>query len=139
MKLAVLFPKILISILILGYLRIIIGKSSLINEASANALLETSYILITLFIPTLQKESLNKIDDERKEAENKVVLMNNGLEKRITKRTNYLTKQNKQLEVCFVSHNFRAPVSNLHSLIEIYDEEDPSTKDTNREIKNNNY
>jgi hypothetical protein len=34
--------KILISILILGYLRIIIGKSSLINEASANALLETS-------------------------------------------------------------------------------------------------
>jgi hypothetical protein len=61
------------------YLRIIIGKSSLINEASANALLETSY-LITLFI-TFTKESLNKIDDERKEAENKVVLMNNGLEK----------------------------------------------------------
>jgi hypothetical protein len=75
-----LFPKILISILILGYLRIIIGKSSLINEASANALLETSYILITLFITYFTKESLNKIDDERKEAENKVV-MNNGLEK----------------------------------------------------------
>jgi signal transduction histidine kinase len=33
--------------------------------------------------------------------------------------------------LCFVvSHNFRAPVSNLHSLIEIYDEEeDPSTKE----------
>jgi signal transduction histidine kinase len=127
-----LFPKILISILILGYLRIIIGKSSLINEASANALLETSYILITLFITYFTKESLNKIDDERKEAENKVVLMNNGLEKRITKRTNYLTKQNKQLEefAFVVSHNFRAPVSNLHSLIEIYDEEeDPSTKE----------
>jgi hypothetical protein len=98
MKLAVLFPKILISILILGYLRIIIGKSSLINEASANALLETSYILINLIYTYFTKESLNKIDDERKEAENKVVLMNNGLEKRITKRTNYLTKQNKQLE-----------------------------------------
>jgi hypothetical protein len=80
MKLAVLFPKILISILILGYLRIIISKSSLINEASANALLETSYILITLFITYFTKESLNKIDDERK-AENKVVLMNNDLEK----------------------------------------------------------
>jgi hypothetical protein len=53
-----LFPKILISILIL-YLRIIIGKSSLINEASANALLETSYILITLFITYFTKESLN--------------------------------------------------------------------------------
>jgi hypothetical protein len=61
-----LFPKILISILILGYLRIIISKSSLINEASANALLETSYILITLFITYFTKESLNKIDDERK-------------------------------------------------------------------------
>jgi hypothetical protein len=48
---------------------------------SANALLETSYILITLFITYFTKESLNKIDDERKEAENKVVLMNNGLEK----------------------------------------------------------
>jgi hypothetical protein len=58
MKLAVLFPKILISILILGYLRIIIGKSSLINEASANALLETSYILITLFITYFTKKSL---------------------------------------------------------------------------------
>jgi hypothetical protein len=44
-------------------------------------LLETSYILITLFITYFTKESLNKIDDERKEAENKVVLMNNGLEK----------------------------------------------------------
>jgi hypothetical protein len=73
-----LFPK----ILILGYLRIIISKSSLINEASANALLETSYILITLFITYFTKESLNKIDDERKEAENKVVLMNNDLEKK---------------------------------------------------------
>jgi hypothetical protein len=59
-----LFPKILISILIL-YLRII-GKSSLINEASANALLETSYILITLFITYFTKESLNKIDDEKR-------------------------------------------------------------------------
>jgi light-regulated signal transduction histidine kinase (bacteriophytochrome) len=58
--------------------------------------------------------------------------------KRITKRTNYLTKQNKQLEefAFVVSHNFRAPVSNLHSLIEIYDEEeDPSTKELLIEIK----
>jgi light-regulated signal transduction histidine kinase (bacteriophytochrome) len=33
---------------------------------------------------------------------------------------NNLTKQNKQLEdfAFVVSHNFRAPVSNLHSLIE---------------------
>jgi light-regulated signal transduction histidine kinase (bacteriophytochrome) len=51
--------------------------------------------------------------------------------KRITKRTNYLTKQNKQLEdfAFVVSHNFRAP-SNLHSLIDICEEEeDPSTKE----------
>jgi light-regulated signal transduction histidine kinase (bacteriophytochrome) len=36
--------------------------------------------------------------------------MNNGLEKE-SKRTNYLTKQNKQLEefAFVVSHNFRAP------------------------------
>jgi hypothetical protein len=33
---------------------------------SANALLETSYILITLFITYFTKESLNKIDDEKK-------------------------------------------------------------------------
>jgi antibiotic biosynthesis monooxygenase (ABM) superfamily enzyme len=72
MKLAVLFPKILISILILGYLRIIISKSSLINEVCKCII--RNYILITLFITYFTKESLNKIDDERKEAENKVVL-----------------------------------------------------------------
>jgi hypothetical protein len=58
--------KILISILILGYLRIIISKSSLINEASANALLETSYILITLFITYFTKESLKLTMKEKK-------------------------------------------------------------------------
>jgi signal transduction histidine kinase len=121
-----LFPKIVISILILGYLRIIIGQSGLINEAAANALLETSYILITLFIIYFTKESLNKIDDQRKKAEYKTVLANKDLEKRIAIRTNHLTKQNKQLEefAYVVSHNFRAPVSNLHSLIDIYKEED---------------
>ncbi|PKH68886.1 hypothetical protein CXF59_01005 [Flavobacterium sp. ALD4] len=46
-------------------------------------------------------------------------MINNGLEKRILERTNHLTKQNKQLEefAYVVSHNFRAPVSNLHSLL----------------------
>jgi hypothetical protein len=36
-----LFPKIVISVLFLGYLRIEIAKTDLINEASANVLLET--------------------------------------------------------------------------------------------------
>jgi signal transduction histidine kinase len=126
------FPIILISVVALGYLRIEISKTDQINEASANVLLQASYILITLFIAYFNKESLNKIDDQRKEAENKIVLANNNLEKRILARTNHLTKQNKQLEefAYMVSHNFRAPVSNLHSLIDIYkEEEDPKTKD----------
>jgi hypothetical protein len=42
-----LFPKIIISVLILGYLRIEVSKTSLINEASANVLLQASFILIT--------------------------------------------------------------------------------------------
>jgi hypothetical protein len=61
-----LFPKIIISVLILGYLRIEVSKTSLINEASANVLLQASFILITLFIAHFTKESLNKIDDQRK-------------------------------------------------------------------------
>jgi light-regulated signal transduction histidine kinase (bacteriophytochrome) len=68
----------------------------------------------------------------KKRAENKIVLANNNLEKRILARTNHLTKQNKQLEefAYMVSHNFSPPVSNLHSLIDIYkEEEDPKTKD----------
>lgn len=119
-----LFPKIVISVLFLGYLRIEIAKIDLVNEASANVLLETSYILITLFIVYYTKENLNKIDDQRKEAENKIVLANNNLEQRILERTNHLTQQNKQLEefAFVVSHNFRAPVSNLHSLLDIYKE-----------------
>jgi signal transduction histidine kinase len=127
-----LFPVILFSVLALGYFRIEISKTDEINEASANVLLQASFILITLFIAYFTKESLNKIDDERKEAESKVVLMNNSLEKRILTRTKNLVKQNKQLEefAYVVSHNFRAPVSNLQSLITIYkEEEDATTKD----------
>lgn len=120
------FPKILISFLALGYLRTVLAKSSLMNAASANALLESSYILITLLIIYYTKENLNKIDDQRKEAERKIILANNNLEKKITERTTKLTKQNKQLEefAYVVSHNFRAPVSNLHSLLDIYKEEE---------------
>lgn len=119
-----LFPKILISVLFLGYLRIEIARIGLINEASANVLLQTSFVLITLFIIYLTKENLNKIDDQRKEAENKVILTNNNLEKRILQRTTNLRQQNKQLEqfAFVVSHNFRAPVSNLNSLLSIYKE-----------------
>jgi hypothetical protein len=40
-----LFPKIIISVLILGYLRIEVSKTGL-NEASANVLLQASFILI---------------------------------------------------------------------------------------------
>jgi hypothetical protein len=49
-----LFP-IIISVLILGYL-IEVSKTSLINEASANVLLQASFILITLFIAHFTKE-----------------------------------------------------------------------------------
>lgn len=119
-----LFPEILLSVLILGYLRIEIAKTDLLNEASANVLLQTSYILVTLLIIYVTKDSLNKIDDQRKKAEDKVVVTNRTLEKKIKKRTIILTKQNEQLEkfAYVVSHNFKAPVSNLHSLIEIYQE-----------------
>lgn len=128
-----LFPKILISMLILGYLRIEISKTTLITEASANVLLQASYILITFFIIYFTKENLNKIDDQRQEAEKEVILANNNLEKKIVQRTNNLVQQNKQLEefAFVISHNFRAPVSNLHSLLEIYKE---SENDEDKEM-----
>jgi hypothetical protein len=52
-----------------------------VRHSFCKCIIRNFYILITLFITYFTKESLNKIDDERKEAENKVVLMNNGLEK----------------------------------------------------------
>lgn len=119
------FPKILISILLLGYLRILITKSTMLTEASANVLLQTSFILICLFIIYFTKKSLNIIDDKKKEAESKIILVNSNLEKIILERTNHLSQQNQKLEefAFVVSHNFRAPVCNLHSLIAIYKEE----------------
>jgi hypothetical protein len=113
-----LFPNI-----ILGFNRrifkILIARSALINEA-CKCIITTSYILIALFIIYFTKESLNKIDDKRKEAESKIVLANNSLEKGLWNVQNHLTQQNKQLEefAYVVSHNFRASVSNLHSLID---------------------
>lgn len=119
------FPKILISVLFLGYLRILIAKSTTLTEASANVLLQTSFILICLFVIYYTKKSLNIIDDQRKEAECKIILANSNLEKIILERTHYLSQQNKKLEefAFIVSHNFRAPVSNLQSLVTIYKEE----------------
>ncbi|NJB72400.1 PAS domain S-box-containing protein [Saonia flava] len=57
---------------------------------------------------------------EQKVAENKILEANEGLEKLAKK----LTVQNKQLEdfTHITSHNLRAPVSNLNSLLHLYKE-----------------
>jgi hypothetical protein len=44
---------------------------------------KASFILITLFIAHFTKESLNKIDDQRKKAERKTILANKILRKEL--------------------------------------------------------
>jgi hypothetical protein len=60
-----LFPKIIIYRYNFRLFKNRVSKTSLINEASANVLLQF-FILITLFIAHFTKESLNKIDDQEK-------------------------------------------------------------------------
>ena len=121
-----LFPKMAIAILLLTSLELFILRHKLISQDFGITLLATSFILISLYFIASTSSQLNQIDIKRIKAENKIIKANKNLEKIVVDRTMYLTTQNKQLEdfAHIISHNLRGPVSNLHSLLNFYKEEE---------------
>ncbi len=120
-----LFPKIFLSIIIIGIANLFIQLNNLLPEEFVIACTIVLFLWFTLYILGLNVKKINLIDDLRIEAENKIIDVNKNLEKRITERTNYLIKQNDVLEnfAYIVSHNLRAPVSNLRPLLQFYKKE----------------
>lgn len=121
-----LFPKMVTAILLLTSLELFILRHKLISQDFGIALLATSFILISLYFIASTSSLLNQIDIKRIKAEDKIIKANKNLEKIVVDRTMYLTTQNKQLEdfAHIISHNLRGPVSNLHSLLNFYKEEE---------------
>lgn len=119
-----LFPKMVITILLLTLLELYIIRQQLISNDFGIALFGTSFIIVTLYFIASTSRHLNRIDIKRIKAENKIIKTNKNLEKTVLDRTIYLTNQNKQLEdfAHIISHNLRGPVSNLNSLLEFYKE-----------------
>lgn len=119
-----LFPKMVITILLLTLMELYIIRHELVSKDFGIALLGTSFIIVTLYFIASTSRHLNRIDIKRIKAENKIIKTNKNLEKTVHDRTIYLTNQNKQLEdfTHIISHNLRGPVSNLNSLLDIYKE-----------------
>lgn len=120
-----LFIKILVAILVLGFLLLVQTRANLVSIEFGIALFTTSFILVALFSLWSTVNLLNNIDTKRKIAENELVSTNRNLEKIVEERTGYLTRQNKQLEdfAYIVSHNLRGPTGNLKALLSFYHKE----------------
>lgn len=93
-----LFPKILISILVLGFISLIAHRNNLISGEFGTALFATSFILVSLYLIWSTAHLLNKIDLKKHEAEQAVFLLNENLEKMVAKRTFELALLNIDLE-----------------------------------------
>lgn len=94
-----LFPKILVAILILGFLSLMAHRNNLVSVEFGIALFATSFILVSLYLIWSTAQLLNTIDLKKREAELEVILTNKNLEDIVTERTFELAQVNKNLEV----------------------------------------
>jgi signal transduction histidine kinase len=121
-----LFPRILLVITILGFLRIITYRDHVFTNEFGIALYTTSFLLMVSMLIFSTAKMLNKIDAKRKEAEDEIIATNNNLENIVEHRTQNLMRQNKQLDdfAHIISHNLRGSVGNMGALLYFYKEEE---------------
>lgn len=121
----VLFPKIFLSIIIIGIANLFMHQNNFIPEDLGIAITVVLFLMIVFYLICSTVKKINQIDDLRIVAENNIIDINKNLEKRIIERTNHLIKQNNILEnfAYIVSHNLRAPVCNLRPLLQFYKKE----------------
>ena len=120
-----LFKKVMPAILILAFAQLVLQRLNIVAADFGIALFTTCFTLIVLYALWSTAKLLNGIDDKRKLAEDKIINTNRNLEKIVHERTEYLSRQNRQLEdfSYIISHNLRGPMSNLKSLLGFYNEE----------------
>ena len=144
-----LFPTIVLLSLTLTYVRIQIFRHNWIDKELTTVIFTSFFILINLFLIWRTSRQLNKIDVQRKIAEESIVVLNANLEKKVEQRTKVLNETLEKLErtqqevnealnkekelnemksrfVSMASHEFKTPLSTIlssASLISSY--EDP--------------
>ncbi|WP_339810422.1 PAS domain S-box protein [uncultured Imperialibacter sp.] len=94
-----LFPQFSLLILLLGFIRILTDRYSLISVEFGILLLTVSFLLVSLSLILRVAYTLNKVDSERQEAESQLTDLNESLEERINKRTEELTLLNERLQL----------------------------------------
>jgi len=110
----------------LGFVRMQNYQHHFFTVTFGTAIFTSLFLVFTTYILFSTARSLNEIDAEKKEAEDEIISTNKNLEKTVAARTQYLTKQNKQLEdfAHIISHNLRGSVGNLTALLFFYKEEE---------------
>ena len=121
-----LFPRALLGVAFLGFLRITTFRNHFFTDEFGIALYTASFLLMISMLIFSTAKMLNKIDAERKEAEDEIIATNNNLENIVEHRTQNLMRQNKQLEdfAHIISHNLRGSVGNMEALLHFYNEEE---------------
>lgn len=154
-----LFPMIVAMVLVVGFLRILSHRHNIVTVEFGIALSSVTFCMLGLLLIYQTSISLNRIDRRRRVAEQEVQELNKHLEKTVKVRTEHLsealnkilqsetalhtakrdlerllidlTERNRQLMdfAQITSHNLRAPVSNLLTLVAFHKEsEDPDEK-----------
>lgn len=92
-----LFPTLTVAILILSFLRILLHRNGLVSVEFGIGLFATSFILIGLLLISLSAKQLNKINSGKTIAEDKLLELNQNLEKLAQQRTDELKKKEQLL------------------------------------------
>ncbi len=98
-----LFTLLIVTVLILTYLRIVLHRYQAIDVEFGIVLLGLSFVLAGIFIIWYVAIDLNKIDAKRLEAEAETRQTNKNLEEKVALRTSQLQEVNRQIGL-FVKH-----------------------------------
>ena len=133
-----LFPTIAILLLGVTYMRMEVARNHLLDKQFINILFTAFFLLLSLFLIWRTAAQLNKIDVQRKIAEESISILNKNLERKVEQRTKTLKDTLLQLEktqhevnealgkekemnemksrfVSMASHEFKTPLSTILS------------------------
>jgi len=91
-----LFPRMVIILLLLGYISIKIERAHYVNDELGVVLSTVSFILISLFLLWGTLNEMNALEQKRTNAENEIRLLNKNLEDKVLQRTNDLKQSNER-------------------------------------------
>jgi len=91
-----LFPRMILSLVILGYLSIQLERSHTITDEFGVVLSTTFFLLICLYLIWDTLTEMNRLDLKRTEAENETQLLNKNLEDKVLQRTRDLEQSNER-------------------------------------------